>query len=88
MDTTHSIVVIRVKTFQTETTIQLQLVNTVFQVNYGMVKYKVRKMTKSLLKHHSYCQMLWMRTTKAKDHFQSSLWILIAKLDSGKDFNH
>ena len=28
-----------------------------------MVKYKVRKMAKSLLKHHCYCPMLLMQTT-------------------------
>ena len=33
------------------------------QMRY-VVKYKVRKMTKSLLKHHCYCPMLLMRTTK------------------------
>ena len=29
-----------------------------------VVKYKLRKMAKTLLKHHCYCPMLLMRTTK------------------------
>ena len=33
------------------------------QLRY-VVKYKVRKMAKSLLKHHCYCPKLLMRTTK------------------------
>ena len=52
----------------------------------NVVKYKVRKMAKSLLKHHFYCPMLLMQTTKNsclftnKGHFSSPLWVLIGVL--------
>ena len=48
--------VIGVKIVQAEKPIEIQL-------RY-VVKYKVRKMAKSLLKHHFYCPMLLMWTTK------------------------
>ena len=40
------------------------------QLKYA-VKYKVRKMAKSLLKHHCYCPMLLMRTTKTAVCYQT-----------------
>ena len=61
-DTTRNIVVIRVQISQTEKTIEIQLVRPTMP-EYA-VKYKVRKMAKSLLKHHCYCRLLLMWTTK------------------------
>ena len=37
-----------------------------------VMKYKVRKMTKSLLRHHCYCPMLLMRTTKTSVCLQTN----------------
>ena len=48
----------RVKLFQTETTIEIQLVRPT------EVCGEVRKMAKDLLKHLCYCPILLMRTTK------------------------
>ena len=38
-----------------------------------MVKYEVRKMAKSLLKHHNYCLMLLMLTTEIAVCLQTKL---------------
>ena len=40
------------------------------QLRY-VVKYKVKKMAKSLLKHHCYCPMLLMWTTKTAVYLQT-----------------
>ena len=62
-------------------TIEIQLVR---PTEVDVVKYKVRKMAKSLLKHHCYCPILLMQTTKTavgKGYFPSPLWVLIGVLD-------
>ena len=51
--------VIWVKYFQTEKIKQIQVRPTEY-----VVKYKVRKMTKNVLKRHCYCPVLLMWTTK------------------------
>ena len=51
----------RVKIFKTEKIIERQPFR---PAEVYVVKYNVRKMAKSLLKHHCYCPMLLMRTTK------------------------
>ena len=53
--------------FKLKKTIEIQQSG---QLRY-VVKYKVRIMAKSLLKHHCYCPMLLMRTTKTAVRLQT-----------------
>ena len=52
--------------------------NTTGQANC-VIKYKVRNMAKSLLKHHCNFPMLLVQTTKT-GHFSLPLWVLIGVL--------
>ena len=81
MDTTRSIVVIRVQICQTETIIVIPLVRPMGYV----VKYKVRKIAKSLLKHQLLSNFIDANHQNSclftnKGHFQSPLWGLIGVL--------
>ena len=49
--------------------------DTVSSYPRDVVKFKVKKMAKSLLKHHCYCQMLLMRTTKTAVCLQRPFFI-------------
>ena len=62
-DTTRSIVVIWINIFQTEKTIEIQLV--------GQLTYKARKMDKSLFQHNCCCPMLLKWTTNTAVCFQA-----------------
>ena len=61
------------------------------QLRY-VVKYKVRKMGKSLFEHQCYCLMIFMRITKTavcfqnKGHFSTPLWGLIGVLAKFQEY--
>ena len=71
------------KIFKNGKTIEIQ---PVMPTEVYMVEYKVRKIAKRVLKHHCYCPILLMRTTKTVVWFTnkcllpSPIWVLIGVL--------